>query len=244
MTWAVKQKTANAGQKLVLLLLANHANGHTGQCNPSQGLLATECCMGLSTLRRHLIDLEEQGFIQVVHKFADNMKRPNQYYLNIGSQNQAIDHPNWMDPTSKSDVPLPPNRMIEPGIKTSNKTNTVVDQKNNYFDEFWKAYPRKTNKGFARKVFEKLKVDDVMLTKMIQAIYVQNKNIWKDKDQQYIPHPSTWLNGERWEDEVSTFVKPVSAAERATNLALGRPADQRLLTPEEQAAREKARLFR
>jgi uncharacterized protein YdaU (DUF1376 family) len=40
------------------------------------------------------------------------------------------------------------------------------------------------------------------------------------------------------------FVKPITPAERATNLALGRPADQRLLTPEEQAAREKARLFR
>jgi hypothetical protein len=87
-----------------------------------------------------------------------------------------------------------------------------VVQKNNYFDEFWKAYPRKTNKGFARKVFEKLKVDDAMLTKMIQAIYVQNKNVWKDKDQQYIPHPSTWLNGERWDDEV--VVKPMSASDR------------------------------
>jgi hypothetical protein len=136
MTWAVKQTTANSGQKLVLLLLANHANGYSGQCNPSQGLLAAECCMGLSTLRRHLLDLEEQGLIEVVHKFADNMKRPNQYHLNIGSQNQAIDHPNRRDPTSKSDVPLPPNRMIEPGIKTSNKTNTVVDQKNSFFDDF------------------------------------------------------------------------------------------------------------
>jgi hypothetical protein len=212
MTWAVKQTTANAGQKLVLLLLANHANGHTGQCNPSQGLLATECCMGLSTLRRHLIDLEHDGHITVVHKFAENMKRPSQYYLNIGSQNRAIDHPNWMDPPSKSDVPLPPNRMIEPRIKTSNRTNTVVVQKNNYFDEFWKAYPRKTNKGFARKVFDKLKVDDAMLTKMIQAIYAQNKTVWKDKDQQYIPHPSTWLNGERWDDEI--VAKPMSASDR------------------------------
>jgi len=212
MTWAVKQSTANSGQKLVLLLLANHSNGYTGQCNPSQTLLSKECCMGLSTLRRHLIDLEQAGFIEVVHKYADNMKRPNQYILNINSQNQSIDHPNRMDPPSKFDGHLPPNRMIEPGIKNSNLTNTVVVQKNNFFDEFWKAYPRKTNKGFARKVFEKLKVDDAMLTKMIQAIYAQNKTVWKDKDQQYIPHPSTWLNGERWEDEI--VAKPMSASDR------------------------------
>jgi len=35
------------------------------------------------------------------------------------------------------------------------------------------------------------------------------------------------------------FVKPMTQAERATNIALGRPADQRLLTPEEQAERQK-----
>jgi len=47
-----------------------------------------------------------------------------------------------------------------------------------------------------------------------------------------------------WVKTKPGFVKPISPAERATNIALGRPADQRLLTPEEQAAREKARLFR
>lgn len=195
--------------------------------------------MGLSTLRRHILDLEQAGFLQIIHKFADNMKRPNQYVLNIGSQNRAIDHPNRMDPTSESDVPLPPNRMIEPGIKNTNRTNTVGQQGNPLFEQFWKAYPKKTNKAFAKKVFDKLKVDEPLLTKMVQALAAQSKTIWKDKDPQYIPHPSTWLNGERWEDEVSTFAKPLTDAERATNRALGRPADYRMLTPEEQAERLK-----
>lgn len=128
MAWAVKQDVPNSGAKLVLLLLANHTNGHTGQCNPSQGLLAKECCMGISTLRRHLADLEKAGFISVVHQYADNMKRPNQYIVNFqGSpqesredQNRADDHPNRRYPPSKLEVPLPPNRMIETGIKNSN----------------------------------------------------------------------------------------------------------------------------
>jgi hypothetical protein len=90
-----------------------------------------------------------------------------------------------------------------------------------------------------------MKVDQEMLDKMVQAITLQNRTVWKDKDQQYIPHPSTWLNGKRWEDEVvTTFVKPLTPAERATNLALGRPADYRMPTPEEQAARDKARAMR
>lgn len=217
MTWAVKQSTANSGQKLVLLLLANHSNGHTGQCNPSQPLLANECCMGLSTLRRHILDLEEAGLLQIVHKFADNMKRPNQYVLNINSQNRAIDPPNRMDPPSELDGPLPPNRMIEPGIKNSNKTNTVDQQGNYLFDSFWKAYPKKTNKEFAKRVFEKLRVDQPLLDKILHSLHIQTRTVWKDKDVQYIPHPSTWLNGKRWEDEVAA--PPMTAAERMKRMA-------------------------
>jgi uncharacterized protein YdaU (DUF1376 family) len=56
---------------------------------------------------------------------------------------------------------------------------------------------------------------------------------------------ATWRNWVRRQSAPRTgFVKPLSPAEQATNRILGRPADSRLPTPEEQAAREKARLFR
>ena len=230
MAMAIDAKLANSGQKFVLVMLANHCNDHTRQCNPSQKLLAEECSMGLSTLKRHLVALEESGYIETVNVFKDNIQRPNQYLLKLSSS------PNRATPQPESGYPPSPNRATEPEVKT--RIEPVV-QKDPLFVEFWKAYPRKTNKDFAEKVFAKLKVDQVLLTKMTQAIHLQNKTVWKDKDQQYIPHPSTWLNGKRWEDEVSTFVKPVSLAEQATNRILGRPADSRLLTPEEQAERQK-----
>jgi hypothetical protein len=211
MAWAVKQDVPNSGAKLVLLLLANHTNGHTGQCNPSQALLAKECSMGVSTLRRHLADLEEAGFISVVHQYAENMKRPNQYIVNFQTspqtstedQNRAIDPPNWRYSPSKSDVPLPPNRMIETGSKNTNRNSTVDQQGNPLFDVFWKAYPRKVSPSLAKKSFAKLKVDEALLEKIVKAVELQKKTVWKDKDQQYIPHPSTWLNNQRWEDEIA-----------------------------------------
>ena len=230
MAMAIDANTANSGQKLVLLMLANHCNDHTRQCNPSQKLLAEECSMGLSTLKNHIIALQDLGYVETVNVFKDNIQKPNQYLLRFpSSQNRAT-------PPSGSGYPPSQNLATEPEVKNRIEP---VDQKNNFFDDFWKAYPRKSNKSFARKVFEKLKVDQQLFDRMVQAINLQNKTVWKDKDQQYIPHPSTWLNGERWEDEVSSFVKPLTPAERATNIALGRPSDQRLLTPEEQAERTK-----
>jgi len=202
MAWAVKQKTANSGQQLVLLLLANHTNGHTGQCNPSHRLLAEECRMGLSTLKNHIKGLEDAGFLKIVHISKEGVSLPNQYILGGVGQNLA-------DGGSKSD------RQVGQNLATKQEDKPVIKPSKSsdpLFVEFWKAYPRKTNKDFAEKVFAKLKVDDVLLTKMIQAIHVQNRSVWKDKEQQYIPHPSTWLNGKRWEDEV--VAKPMSASDR------------------------------
>jgi hypothetical protein len=83
MTWAIQKKCDSAGQKLVLLMLANHCNGYTGQCNPSHKLLADECSMGVSTLKRQIASLEEAGFLAIVHKSVEGVSLPNQYMLKL-----------------------------------------------------------------------------------------------------------------------------------------------------------------
>lgn len=71
------------------------------------------------------------------------------------------------------------------------------------FDRFWVAYPKKVGKEKARRAFEKLHPTEDLLGQMLEAIakqrrvYSWNKATWK-----YIPHPATWLNQKRWEDEV------------------------------------------
>ena len=68
------------------------------------------------------------------------------------------------------------------------------------FDKFWLIYPRKEGKQDARKAFAKLKPDDDLLNTMLEAVQKQKQSDqWSDP--RYIPHPATWLNGRRWEDE-------------------------------------------
>lgn len=83
MTWATAQTCGSAAAKLVLLMLANHSNGHTGQCNPKHKLLAQECEMTVDTLKSHLKKLESLGLITIVPKFADGVQLPNQYILHL-----------------------------------------------------------------------------------------------------------------------------------------------------------------
>jgi uncharacterized protein YdaU (DUF1376 family) len=74
------------------------------------------------------------------------------------------------------------------------------------FEEFWRVYPKKVGKDAAKKAFEKRKPDEVMLTKMCNAIHFQRRSVaWQKDGGQFIPNPATWLNQGRWQDEVSTF---------------------------------------
>ena len=77
----------------------------------------------------------------------------------------------------------------------------------------------------------------------LQNTFDQFKDYWIAQPGQKgvkLDWEATWRNWVRRQSAPRTgFVKPLTPAERATNIALGRPADQRLLTPEEQAERTK-----
>lgn len=71
------------------------------------------------------------------------------------------------------------------------------------FDRFWAVYPRKVGKGKAEDSFGKYKPDDELTDTMIRAVEAAKKTPqWSRDGGQYIPHPATWLNQRRWEDEL------------------------------------------
>ena len=70
------------------------------------------------------------------------------------------------------------------------------------FESFWKVYPRKVGKEKCRNWFKSHKPKEELVQKMIEAVEEQKKSKqWSDP--QYIPHPYTWLNQGRWEDELT-----------------------------------------
>jgi len=69
------------------------------------------------------------------------------------------------------------------------------------FNLFWAQYPRKVGKLTARRSWEKLSQENQQ--KALEAI-VDHRKYWvaKGTDWEFIPHASTWLNQERFEDEL------------------------------------------
>lgn len=71
------------------------------------------------------------------------------------------------------------------------------------FDSFWSAYPRHTNKKAAQQAFQKINPDSDLLNIMLQSVAAwKQSQQWTKDGGQFIPHPATWLNGHRWEDEL------------------------------------------
>lgn len=67
------------------------------------------------------------------------------------------------------------------------------------FEDFWLLYPRRVAKRDAMKAWMRLTEADRMAAIVGVAKW---RKVWATKDQQYVPHASTFLNGARWEDEL------------------------------------------
>lgn len=82
---------------------------------------------------------------------------------------------------------------------TKNTAIAVSDQPNQ-FEEFWKAYPKKSDKAKSKLAYAKA-IKKASHELIIQSLFNQkNGNQWGSV--QYTPMATTWLNGERWEDDL------------------------------------------
>lgn len=84
---------------------------------------------------------------------------------------------------------------------SSSSVDEGVGNEDSLFNLFWEAYPKKTGKKAALKSWKRNKLDEK--AEIIIADVNQRKSQnWQGKEKQYIPDPSTYLNGERWADEL------------------------------------------
>ena len=96
-------------------------------------------------------------------------------------------------PDTRHQTPIPPNpRKRGPGVHGFPPG----------FEVFWSAYPRKVAKSEAAKAYARLRPDDATQAVLLASLARQAESPeWRKDSGRFIPHPTTWLNGRRWEDE-------------------------------------------
>lgn len=70
------------------------------------------------------------------------------------------------------------------------------------FQIFWSRYPRRVGRAKAEQVWRKIHPP---LAKVLEALAWQSlQPQWQKEHGQFIPHPTTYLNQGRWDDEPPT----------------------------------------
>ena len=124
----------------------------------------------------------------------------------------------WTDKNREKAIALETQAMGKPRLWENGQKKKYTKRKynNNYiiynkrkkrilprhFDDFYKIYPKKANKGAALSAWQKLcnKKDRPTIGTILKAVKQQSNTLrWRNK---FIPNPSTWINQSRWLDEI------------------------------------------
>jgi hypothetical protein len=116
------------------------------------------------------------------------------FHSNINNTSDSASKP------ASSDTEIPPLNDPDGSLDVKGGKGKIVYPEP--FLEFWKEYPRKVGKGVALKAYKNIKVPRPSLKQIIGSVQAHSKTEqWQTK--KHIPHPSTYLNERRWEDELS-----------------------------------------
>ena len=75
----------------------------------------------------------------------------------------------------------------------------VITKSENEFLEFWNLYPKKKKKKEALSAW--LKASPPIQLVLNAIAWQKKQRDWIKEDGKFIPHPATYINGNRWEDE-------------------------------------------
>lgn len=87
--------------------------------------------------------------------------------------------------------------------KTASTPSTPSNGNGKMFNEFYSSYPRKVGKLKASQAFKKINPTTELFEKIMKSVtYYKSSHEWEKDGGQFIPHPATFLNQRRFEDDV------------------------------------------
>lgn len=185
-------------EKMVLLVIADHADDQGENAWPAVATIARKASLSDRQTQRMIKQLTNLGLISVEKQAGGRRemrddRRPNRYTLHLDGVTSTS--PGGVVRGDIGDThgvtPMSPKPSLEP----SNSYLSVPDR----FDEFWNTYPSRKAKGAAVRAWKAaLKKSDADTLIAAAAAYAADPK----RDPEFTAHASTWLNQERWLDEV------------------------------------------
>jgi len=205
--WRTKLPTS---EKMVLLVIADHASDEGDNAWPSQATIAARASCTIRTVQRCVNNLVREGYVRMEKGAGGSVncrddRRPHRYTINLTKlrgdkltprkelRDDIDDGDGATSATDTGRLSRPMNHPIEPPKETP-------------FDLFWKAYPKKIAKKAALKAWtQAIKDTDPKIIIASAQAFAEDKT----RQDAFTAYPATWLNAGRWMDEVTVAKPPV-----------------------------------
>jgi transposase len=156
---------------------------HVPGWNMSINSLASRNNVGKDQIRTAIAELEEFGYLTREQSREEGKFAETIWKTSDPSEKPLSDNPTTENPTIKNTIPK------EDQIKNNERTLSE-------FERFWEIYPKKTDKGAARRAFTTaIRKADVDLIISKAKAYAEDPNL---PQKQFIKYPASWLNAEAW----------------------------------------------
>lgn len=213
-TWALRQPITQSSTKFVLVVLANCASADSGLAWPSVAYLSSATGQDRKTVVTNLQRLQEWGLIEDTGKRAGTTKQIVMYRLicgpdlfggeekRNGSENGTVpktEQSRKVGEQSRFSLKESQKRDTEPSLTIKNR-HSSAQRSASRFDEFYEAYPKRVGRKRAHEAWQIQGLDD-HADKLIADVKRRalEDGRWLDG---YVPDPVTYLEEERWTDEL------------------------------------------
>ena len=163
-----------------------------------------------STVYRWLGELKKNGYISSMPMEKNGMVVGRRITLiselPASSQKSEDDLSKMSDtPSQKSEGLYRKNNYNINNTPLPPKGESGAEEKaDKLFATFWAHYPKKQDKKKARRAWAKIKGLDKLFPAIMRSLMAQcQSEQWTREGGKYIPMPSSWINGERWEDDLA-----------------------------------------
>jgi hypothetical protein len=191
-----------SARSLYLALTEAASNRSKDSFIVTQGELASLAGLSRSTVNKLVSEFVEIGIIKIEARREGKINLPSIYTL-LNSDECVTD-----GQPVKTNIETIGQLRRKEKKREKNKKNKLVEYSDD-FNRFWKSFPKKTGKAAAWKAFGDIDPNAELLEKMIVTIEIfKTSPNWQKNDGQYIPMPTTWLNQERWYDELPEMPEP------------------------------------
>jgi hypothetical protein len=208
-TVVLNHSRARGSEKLVLIGIANHHGDHGAW--PSVDTLTRYTNLSERRVQQTLVKLAELGEL-VIEKGGGagvGKYKTNKYWITLKCPANCEGFPNHSQakPASAEMSQAKPASFqsearfgleVKPSADKPLREPSI--ETNNHFEVFWEAYPKKVDKGLAKRSYlnalKKASIEQLLDGCQKYAAQVA------DTERRFIKNPSTWLNAESWLNEL------------------------------------------